>query len=67
MSMCLTIGVTILDSTTEIQRMLSFQCNVGTPVWIAKDSMYLRITLVVLKDVYMHLFSPSLESDAIDG
>ena len=61
------LGVTILSSTTEIQIVLSSQCNVGAPVWSVKASIYLRITLVFLIDLYMHLISPSLESYAIAG
>ena len=30
--MCLTLGVTLLASTTEIQLVLSSQCTVGSPV-----------------------------------
>ena len=63
--MCLTPGVTILASTTERQLVLSYQWTVGAPVWSAKASIYLWITLVLFTAVYMHLISPSLESDAI--
>ena len=66
-SMCLTLGVTILDSTTEIQLVLSSQCTVGSPVWNAKAPMYLWITLVLLTAFYMHLISLSVDSDAIYG
>ena len=65
--MCLTLGVIILDSTTEMKLVLSYQCTVGSLVWSARDSMYLRITLVLLTDSYIHLFSPYVESDAIAG
>ena len=65
--MCLTIGVTILASTTEIQLVLYYQCNVGAPVRSSKSSMYLRITFVFLTDFYMHQISPSVESYAIAG
>ena len=65
--MCLTLGVTILTSTTEIQLVLSSQCTVGSPVWSAKASMYLRINLVFLTAFYMHLIYPSMDSDAIYG
>ena len=65
--MCLTLGVIFLASTTEIQLVLSSQFNVGSPLWIDKASMYLRVTLVFLTDLYMHLISPSVESEAIDG
>ena len=56
--MCLTLGVTILASKIEIQLVLSYQCNVGESVWSAKVSMYLRITLVLLTDLYMHIIYP---------
>ena len=46
--MCLTIGVTILASTTEIQMVMSSQCTVGVSLWSAKASMYIRISLVFL-------------------
>ena len=65
--MCLTLGLIFLASTTEIQLVLSSQFNVGSPLWIDKASMYLRVTLVFLTDLYMHLISPSVESEAIDG
>ena len=65
--MCLTLGVTILASTAEIQLWLSSQCTVGAPVWIAKASMYLRIALVFFTDLYMHIIYPSVESDYISG
>ena len=62
--MCLTLGVTILASTIGIQLVLSSQFTVGVPVWSAKYSMYLRITLVLFTDLYMHIISPSVEADA---
>ena len=65
--MCLTLGVTILASTIEIQLLLSSQCTVGALVWIAKASMCLRITLVLFTALYMRLISPSVESDVIAG
>ena len=34
--MCLTIGATILESTIEIQLVLSSQLTVGEPFWSAK-------------------------------
>ena len=46
--MCLTLGLTILDSTTEIKLVLSYQCNIGALVWSAKVYVYLRITLIFL-------------------
>ena len=42
-----------------------FPMHVGAPVWSSKASMYLRITLVFLTDLYMHLIFPSVESEAI--
>ena len=65
--MSLTLGVTILASTIEIQLVLSSQCTVCAPVCSAKDPMYLRITLVFLTALYMHLIYPSVELDAIAG
>ena len=55
MSICLTLGVTILSSTTEIKPVLSYQYTVGDPVWSAKASMYLWIALFFLADLYMHI------------
>ena len=65
--MCLTLGVTLLSSTKEIQLVLSFQYTVGAPVWNAKASMYLRIIFFFFTALYMHLIYPSLELDAIAG
>ena len=56
--MCLTIGVTLLVSTTEIKLVLSPQCTVDAPMQSAKASMYLRIVLVFLKALYMHIIYP---------
>ena len=67
MSMCLTLGVTILASTTEIQLVLSSQCTVYAPVRSDKAYMYICIALVFLKDLYMHLISPSVDSEDIAG
>ena len=67
MSMCLTLVVTILASTTEIKLVLSSQCTVCAPLWISKASMYLRKTLVLLTAFYMYLISPSVESEDISG
>ena len=67
MSICLTLGVTILYSTTEIQLVLSSQCTVGAQLWSDKASTYLRIALVLLTELYMHLMYPSVESEAITG
>ena len=63
----LTLGVNILASTTEMQLVLSSQCPVDEPVWSARDSMHLWITLVSLTDFYMHRISPSVKSEAISG
>ena len=63
--MCLTIGVTILASTKIIQLVLSSKCTVGAPVWSAKASIYLRITLFLLTYLYMNLIPQSVESEAI--
>ena len=65
--MCLTIGVTILASTTDIKLVLSYQCTAGATVWSGKDSMCIWITFILLTALYMHLFYPSVESDAIAG
>ena len=65
--MYLTLGVTILDSTTEMHLVLSFQFTVGAPVWRSRDSIYLLISLAFMTALYMHLIYPSLESEAIYG
>ena len=52
--MCSTIGVTISDSTTEIKLLLYSQCTVGATLQSEKASMYRRIALVFLKDLYMY-------------
>ena len=65
--MCLNLGVTILASTLEIQIVLYSQCTVGAPVWSVRDSMYLRINLVLLSALYMNLIYPSVESEDIAG
>ena len=65
MSTCLTLGVTLLASTTEIKLVLSYQFTAGAPVWSAKASVYLLIALVLLTELYIYLFSPSSESEAI--
>ena len=65
--MRLTLGVTILAPKTEIQLVLYSQCTVSAPVWGAKASMYLRMTLVLFTDLYMHLISTSVYSDDISG
>ena len=67
LSICLTLGVTTLASTKEMKRVLSYQFNVGALVWIDKASMYLSTALVLLTALYMHLISPSVNSEAISG
>ena len=56
--MCLTLGVTILDSTPEIQLVLLSQNNVVAPLWSAKASMYRRVVLVFLTALYMDIIYP---------
>ena len=63
--MCLTLGVTLLASTTENKRVLSSQCTVAAPVWHSKPYMYLWIVLAFLTSLYIHLISPSVESEDI--
>ena len=65
--MCLTLGVTILASTTEINLVLSSQFIVGAPLYSSKAYMYIRIELVFLTDFYMHIISPPVDSEAISG
>ena len=65
--MCLTLGVTILASTIEIQILLSSQFTFGAPVCSAKSSMHPRITLVSLTALYMYLIYLSVESEVIAG
>ena len=60
LSICLTLGVTILDSTTEMQLVLSSLCNVGAPVWSAKYSMWRQIALGIFTDLYMPLISQAV-------
>ena len=67
MSIWLTLGVTLLASTIEIQIVISSQCTVSAPVWRAKDFIYLRITLVLLTALYMYIIYPSVDSKAIAG
>ena len=67
MSICLTLVVTTLASTIEIRLVLSYQCTVGAPVWIHKDSMYLWTALVFLPALHMHIISPSVDSEDIVG
>ena len=61
------LGVTALASTTGMQLVLSSQFIVGALVCSAKASVYFQITLFFFTDLYMHLISPSVESDAIAG
>ena len=65
--MCLTPGANILASTAEIKLVFSYQCTVGAPVWSSKASVYIQIKLVLLRDLYMHLIPPLVESEAIAG
>ena len=62
-----TLRVTILASTTEILLVLYSRFTVGTPVYSSKAYMYIRISLVFLKALYMHLIFPSVESEATSG
>ena len=66
-SMCLTLGVTILASTIEIKLVLSYQCTVGSLVWRTKDSVYFWIALVLLIDLYMYQIFPYMESEDISS
>ena len=50
-----------------MQPVLSYQCIIGSPVWIDKASMYIRTALVLLTVLYMNLISPSVDSEAISG
>ena len=63
--MCLTIGITILYSTTETQLVSYSQCTVDAPVWSYKASIYVLIDLFFLTDLHMHLTYPSVESESI--
>ena len=65
--MCLTLGVSILASTTEIQILLSSQCTVHESVWSAKATMQCQISVVFLIALYMYLIYPSVESEATAG
>ena len=58
MSMCLTLGVTLLNPTAEIQL---------KPVCSDRDSVYLRITLVLLTYLYVNIIYPSVDSESIAG
>ena len=58
LSMYLTLGVTLLASTTEIQLILYSQCTVVAPLWSSRDLIYLQINLVFLAALYMHIISP---------
>ena len=63
--MCLTIGVTLLDSTIEKQLVLYSQFTVVAPMWSDKASTYLRKTLAFLTALNIHLISTSVDSDDI--
>ena len=49
--MLLTLGVTILYLTTDIQIVLSSQCTLGVTLWSAKASMYVQITLFLFTNL----------------
>ena len=53
--MYLTLGVTSLDSTIDIELVLYSQCTVGAPVWRSKASMYHQISLALLAALYTNL------------
>ena len=55
--MCLNIVLATLASTTEMKLLLYSEYSVRVPVWSAKASMYIRITFVLFKALYMHLIS----------
>ena len=59
--MSLYLGITLLDSTTEIHLVLSSQCIVGAPVARSRDSVQLRPDLVLFKALHKHRISLSLE------
>ena len=65
MSIYLTLGSTILASTTEIQLVLFSQCIFGAPVCSARVSVYLWIYLAFLIALYKHIIYLSVYSDAI--
>ena len=65
--MCLTLVVTILYSTIEMQLLMSSQFTFGAPVCSAKASMYIMIDLVFLTSLYMHIISLLVDSEAIVG
>ena len=46
MSICLTLGVTVLASKTEIIILFYSQCTYVAPVWSDRSSMYLRMKSV---------------------
>ena len=54
----LTLGVTILAKTTEIQLVLYLQCTVGVLVGRSNSYMWSRIGLVLLTYLRMHLIYP---------
>ena len=65
--MCSTLGAYLLALKSYMKVVFSFQFNVGEPVCSFKVYMYLRITLVLLKKIYMYLISTSVEIEAIAG
>ena len=65
--MCLTLGVTVLATTAEIRLLFSSQCTFDAPLFSAKVSVYLRIVLVLLIDLYINLIFTPLESVVTAG
>ena len=66
-SVCLTPGVTILASTTEIKLFLSYKYNVVAPLWSANASINCRTALVFLTDLYMHIIFILADSEDTAG
>ena len=65
--MRLTLRLTLIVSRTKMQLVFYSRCNIGAPVWSAKDSIYLGMALVFLKALYMHIISPSVDSEDTAG
>ena len=65
--MCLLLGVTFLDSKTEIQLLSSYQFTFGAPVCSDKASMDLWVALVLLTSLYMHLIYIPVDSENKTG
>ena len=62
--MFLTLGVTLLSSTIEMQLVLYSHCTVVSPVWSSNAPIQHQITSVLLVALYMHLIYPSVDSEA---